>query len=1099
MSLPPDRVSARKKTNRKTTPLGLEQLEARMMNAIAGIDQNLAIMLGPTTLGSTQLVGNTTVNSAPRISSEPRLLSGSDVRGRTAVLTVGGTDDQGEKGLTYVWQVSRMPTGATVTFSDNGTNSAKQSTVSFSNAGSYTFVATIRDSAGLSTTRSLKVTVAQTLTSLAFTTSEGTPISSPLEVTGTSRSVQLRGYDQFGDAIRTLPEVTWTRVSGPTGGTVSARLSSGNATLTFNKAGEYVVQAKSGAITTTASFNVVQTLSRIGVTNSENKALSTSTAVSTVAGTHRWTATALDQFGNAMSTQPSITWSTTSTPEGAEPVSQTSGNSLTVRLDQAGSYVFLAELGALRFNVRANVAAVLTKIVLLNSDGTEIKSDVALSNTGTRQTIRVVGLDQFGSEMSKLPSLTWTTTKTPTNGRASVTFRNGTATIDFSRAGLYAISVKGGNVTNSLQINVIPTLTSLTAINAANAPIGANATVSVNGTSVTLRAQANDQFGLALSQQPSVAWSVVSNPTDGSASIAKTSAAAANITFTRAGSYVLRMESGSISRNVSINVVQVLTRLTLSPGSTSVNSGSSQQYTATGTDQFQQAMTTLPTLAWSATGGTISSSGLFTAGTTAGQFTVTARTSAVSAQASVTVIAATPTPTPPTSNSLTTLINQLNADDSITRLEMIQILRSAGDDGSVSSSELTQLRSLVSTDGGYKMPGYVRNLASDVVNANAANARYKGQAAGNLAAGSSTTLLNNLIDKWFLGADEPILAGAGISYQSANGVLFGGSPTRTDANQGYLGDCYFIAAVTSIADANAEAIRNMFLDNGDGTYTVRFFGTSVDYVTVNRRLPTLSNGSLAYAGLGQQTSSSSSILWVALAEKAYAQWNETGNEGRDGSNTYAGIEGGWMSNVNRQVLGYNSSNYALSSTSKTTLINSLGSGRAVTIGTLASPGNGLVGSHAYTVTGYDSGTDKFILYNPWGNTHPGQLSYEQLQTNCSYFVVTQSSGTSPISNVSVRSSLTNVMVGNWTTVEPASSLMRTSEASPEAVGLSSIQRESPSVVDNSAQSITPIASPQSEWLVLADDETQEVNQEYDRPGADTSLAIEWLTNPTLRV
>ncbi len=38
-----------------------------------------------------------------------------------------------------------------------------------------------------------------------------------------------------------------------------------------------------------------------------------------------------------------------------------------------------------------------------------------------------------------------------------------------------------------------------------------------------------------------------------------------------------------------------------------------------------------------------------------------------------------------------------------------------------------------------------------------------------------------------------------------------------------------------------------------------------------------------------------------------------------------------MSNVNRQVLGFNSTNYALSSTSKQTLINSLGSGRAVTI------------------------------------------------------------------------------------------------------------------------------------------------------------------------
>ena len=151
------------------------------------------------------------------------------------------------------------------------------------------------------------------------------------------------------------------------------------------------------------------------------------------------------------------------------------------------------------------------------------------------------------------------------------------------------------------------------------------------------------------------------------------------------------------------------------------------------------------------------------------------------------------------------------------------------------------------------------------------------------------------------------------------GNLFNGTPSRNDARQGQLGDCYFIASLASIADHNPDAVRNLFIDNSDGTYTVRFYPTAsgpADYVTVNRRLPANSSGQLQYSGYGQSISSTATTVWIALAEKAYAQWNETGNEGRDGTNRYSSIEGGWMSYVNAQVLGANSSNYAFSSTPK---------------------------------------------------------------------------------------------------------------------------------------------------------------------------------------
>ena len=121
------------------------------------------------------------------------------------------------------------------------------------------------------------------------------------------------------------------------------------------------------------------------------------------------------------------------------------------------------------------------------------------------------------------------------------------------------------------------------------------------------------------------------------------------------------------------------------------------------------------------------------------------------------------------------------------------------------------------------MPGYVQVLAGDVVNGNAANATYLGQPLGNLAVGSSAAQLNDLINKWFLGTDLPALCDSSLVYTSAAGSLFPHTPSHADEYQGELGDCYFISALGTLADSNPAAVENMFINNGDGTYTVRFY------------------------------------------------------------------------------------------------------------------------------------------------------------------------------------------------------------------------------------------------------------------------------------
>jgi hypothetical protein len=154
---------------------------------------------------------------------------------------------------------------------------------------------------------------------------------------------------------------------------------------------------------------------------------------------------------------------------------------------------------------------------------------------------------------------------------------------------------------------------------------------------------------------------------------------------------------------------------------------------------------------------------------------------------------------------------------------------------------------------------------------------------------------------------------------------------------------------------------------------------------------------LAYSGSGTRANDPNASLWIALAEKAYAQWNETGKAGRDGTNRYAAIEGGWMGIVAAQVLGSNSTDYVLANAAKNTVVQSLTSGRAVTVGTKGSAtAGGLVGGHAYVLAGYDAASDRFTLRNPWGSSHPTPLSWSQLQANGDWLSVANASLSTPI-------------------------------------------------------------------------------------------------------
>src|SRR5262249_50225172 len=121
-------------------------------------------------------------------------------------------DATGEANLTYTWSVISGPGGAT--FSVNGSNAAKNTTATFTQAGSYTFEATIRNAGGLSTTSDVTVTVNQTFASILV--SPGSASISP----GASQQFTAQARDLFGNALAVQPAFTWSLASGS--GTISA-------------------------------------------------------------------------------------------------------------------------------------------------------------------------------------------------------------------------------------------------------------------------------------------------------------------------------------------------------------------------------------------------------------------------------------------------------------------------------------------------------------------------------------------------------------------------------------------------------------------------------------------------------------------------------------------------------------------------------------------------------------------------------------------------------------------------------------------------------------------------------------------------------------
>ncbi|BCW72837.1 hypothetical protein NicSoilB8_38810 [Arthrobacter sp. NicSoilB8] len=187
--------------------------------------------------------------------------------------------------------------------------------------------------------------------------------------------------------------------------------------------------------------------------------------------------------------------------------------------------------------------------------------------------------------------------------------------------------------------------------------------------------------------------------------------------------------------------------------------------------------------------------------------------------------------------------------------------------------------------------------------------------------------------------------------------------------QGDAGDCYFLAALLTVAAREPDTILNMIHDNGDGTYTISFHSK---YDGVPNPVTVTVNGDLPYRRgkpyeNGIENIGGKNVSWAAIIEKGWAAAN---------GNSYKGIDGTDLSNA--QDHDVHNALYAI--TGKVGVDRNPGgpmtgvsfeqmqqdfTNGLVTLGTSNSDGK-LVSDHSYALLGVNSGNQTVVVGDPGG-------------------------------------------------------------------------------------------------------------------------------------
>jgi alpha-L-arabinofuranosidase len=554
----------------------------------------------------------------------PAAANPSSVNGTTTNLSVLGSEPAGDSNLKYTWSATGP---AAVNFSANGTNAAKNTTATFAQAGTYNFNVTIADSmSGASTTSSVLVTVNQIASG-----NSAVPINA-IVAAGATTQFMAGTVDQFG-SLMSPSAVTWSVASG--GGSISS-------------SGVYLAPATGGSATVRATFS----------------GGATSDATATIVAPIAWYR-ADESSGTTLADSSGNGHDATLTGAAAF-AGGVSGNALSLSGGNANLPAGIVS-GLNDFTISAWVRPTsLANWARVFDFGTGTTANMFLTDdAGGTNALRFAITTGGGGGEQRLdgPALTantWTHVAVTLSGNIGTLYVNGLPVATNTGMTIHptALGSTTQNYLGKSQYAADPAFqgsiddfrlygTALTAqqiLQLADPVVTVAAAASSNPvttTSATLSVAASDvtagESGLTYT------WSLLGTPpAPANFSVNGTNAAKNTVTtFTQPGTYsfqvaIVNPAAGSAfasTSSVNVTVNSTLTNVTVSPASVNLHDSGAQQFTATGYDQFGAGLSPQPTFTWSATGGSVSSGGLYTAPFAAGDFQVSATSGTISGTA----------------------------------------------------------------------------------------------------------------------------------------------------------------------------------------------------------------------------------------------------------------------------------------------------------------------------------------------------------------------------------------------------------------------------------------------------------------------------------
>ena len=415
------------------------------------------------------------------------------------------------------------------------------------------------------------------------------------------------------------------------------------ANIISNSATQIVVQTPSGAVSSQITVTTPQGTTSTTSSFTVVSPYSLSSSPSSVSVAEGSTAGSTLHFTNGSTTAATLTLSVSGLPTGvtaafsAATIGSTTTSVVTFSAGTnapAGVY----PITIIGTNGQGTCSTVISLTVTLKQVLTSIAVSPASASVlnGATQQLTAVAKDQFGNALATQPAFTW-----PTSGGGTI-----------SSAGFFTAKTIGGPYTVTAADGTLKGASSITVISAPTF------TIALSPPSLNINQGASGSTTLTLTSVNGFSGGVnltISGIPNGVTPALSANGTSAKLTFNAAttvaaGTYQIAFVgvSGSITvaTNLTLTIAahSILTSISVTRASASIAVGSTDKFTATADDQFGKPLSSQPAFTWSTSGGGSigASTGVWSAATVGGPYTVAASSGGVSGSSTVTV---TPAPT----------------------------------------------------------------------------------------------------------------------------------------------------------------------------------------------------------------------------------------------------------------------------------------------------------------------------------------------------------------------------------------------------------------------------------------------------------------------